>query len=177
MEIILFIITALIALASALMVITRKSPIASVLFLVLTFVCIAVLYVMLGAQFIAAMQIIVYAGAIMVLFLFVLMLLNLRGNQGWENISPARIGLGFAAAGLLLLVAVAWLKTAGSMEVAGLDPEMGTVSAFGDVLFQRFLLPFEIASVLLLGAIIGVVAMIKRKPLAELGEDKEGKVS
>jgi len=177
MEIILFIITALIALGSALMVITRKSPIASVLFLVLTFVCIAVLYVMLGAQFIAAMQIIVYAGAIMVLFLFVLMLLNLRGDQGWENISPLRIGMGFAAVGLLLLVAVVWLKTAGGMEAAELNPEMGTVSAFGDILFQRFLLPFEIASVLLLGAIIGVVALIKQKPQVEQTEEKEGEIS
>jgi len=177
MEIILFIITALIALGSALMVITRKSPIASVLFLVLTFVCIAVLYVMLGAQFIAAMQIIVYAGAIMVLFLFVLMLLNLRGDQGWENISPARIAMGFAAAGLLLLVAVAWLKTAGGMDAAGLNQEMGTVSAFGDVLFQRFLLPFEIASVLLLGAIIGVGALIKQKPHVEQTEKKGGEIS
>lgn len=166
MEVILFIITALVALGSALMVITRRSPVSSVLFLVLTFFCLAVLYVMLGAQFIAAMQIIVYAGAIMVLFLFVLMLLNLRGEQSWENITPSRIGLGFVATGGLLVVTVAWLKGVGS-KGAELDPAIGTVSAFGDALFQRFLLPFEIASVLLLGAIIGVVALIKRKPLEQ----------
>ncbi len=172
MEAILFIITALITLGSALMVITRKSPISSVLFLILTFFCLAVFYVMLGAQFIAAMQIIVYAGAIMVLFLFILMLLNLRGEQSWEQITPTRIALGFIAAGGLLLVTVAWLKGVGA-ECAELDPSMGTVSAFGDALFQRFLLPFEITSVLLLGAIIGVVAMIKRKP-QEKTEEKRG---
>jgi len=172
MEVILFIITALVALGSALMVITRRNPVSSVMFLVLTFFCIAILYVMLGAEFIAAMQIIVYAGAIMVLFLFVLMLLNLRGDQSWENITPTRIGLGFVAAGGLLVVTVAWLKSV-ALENVELNPELGTVQAFSDALFQRFILPFEIASVLLLGAIIGVVALIKRKPL-EQDESKGG---
>lgn len=170
MELILFTITALIALVSALMVITRKSPISSVLFLVLTFLCLAVLYVMLGAQFIAAMQIIIYAGAIMVLFLFVLMLLNLRTDQSWERSGTLRKWLGFVVTGGLLLVAAAWLKGTGAMD-GTLDPEMGTVSAFGDALFRRFLLPFEIASVLLLGAIIGVVAIIKGRSIERAEEE------
>ena len=169
METILFIITALIAVVSAFMVITRRKPITSVLFMVLTFFCLAVLYVMLGAQFIAAMQIIVYAGAIMVLFLFVLMLLSHRGAQTWEVAGPMRKWLGFMAAGGILLVAAAALQSVGAINNP-LDPNQGTVGAFGDALFNRFLLPFEIASVLLLGAIIGVVAMVKRKPADELSE-------
>jgi len=154
MESILFIIVALTVLISALLVITRRSPITSVLFLVLTFLSIAVLYVMLGAQFIAALQVIIYAGAIMVLFLFVVMLLNLRTPQPWEVSGPLRTGLGFIVAGGVLL-----------------DPEMGTVAAVGDALFRRFLLPFEIASVLLLVAIIGVVALVKRRHSPPSGEE------
>ena len=172
MEPFLFIITALVALLSALMVITRKNPVTSVLFLVLTFFCLAVLYVMLGAQFIAAMQIIVYAGAIMVLFLFVVMLLNLRGPQTWEVTGAMRKWLGFAAAGGILLIAATAIK--GITDVnAGLDPEIGTVNSIGSALFERFLLPFEIASVLLLGAIIGVVALVKRQP-PQAVEDEGG---
>ena len=170
MELILFIITGLVALVSAFMVITRRKPISSVLFLVLTFFCLAVLYVMLGAQFIAAMQIIVYAGAIMVLFLFVLMLLSHRGAQTWEVAGPLRKWLGFAAAGGVLLIAATAIQSVGRSDTP-LDPTLGTVSAFGDALFNRFLLPFEIASVLLLGAIIGVVAMIKRQPSQNMKEE------
>ncbi|NQT34061.1 NADH-quinone oxidoreductase subunit J [bacterium] len=172
MELILFIITALVALGSAFMVITRRSPIASVLFLILTFFCLAVFYVMLGAQFIAAMQIIVYAGAIMVLFLFVLMLLNLRGTQSWEVGNPLRKWLGFAAAGGILLVAATAIKSVGMIGTE-LDPALGTVESVGRNLFTRFLLPFEIASVLLLGAIIGTVAMVKQKQ-SESAEEKGG---
>jgi NADH-quinone oxidoreductase subunit J len=169
MESILFIITALVAVVSALMVITRRKPITSVLFLVLTFFCLAVLYVMLGAQFIAVMQIIVYAGAIMVLFLFVLMMLSHRGTQTWEVTDPLRKWLGFMAAGGIMLVAAAALQSIGALSTP-LDPNQGTVGAFGEALFTRFLLPFEIASVLLLGAIIGVVAMVKHKSADESGE-------
>ena len=173
MELILFIITGLVALVSAFMVITRRKPISSVLFLVVTFFCLAVLYVMLGAQFIAAMQIIVYAGAIMVLFLFVLMLLSHRGAQTWEVTRPLRKWLGFAAAGGVLLVAATAVQSVARSDTP-LDPAQGTVSAFGEALFNRFLLPFEIASVLLLGAIIGVVAMVKKQsPQALEGEGGE----
>ncbi|MDP8239213.1 MAG: NADH-quinone oxidoreductase subunit J [Candidatus Hatepunaea meridiana] len=171
MELTLFIITALVALGSAIMVITRKSPIISVLFLVLTFFCLAVFYVMLGAQFIAAMQIIVYAGAIMVLFLFVLMLLNLRGDQNWEVSGPLRKWLGWIAAGGVLLVVITAIQSVTGFNTE-LDPAVGTVSSIGDALFNRFLLPFEIVSVMLLGAIIGVVAMVKRKPSTE--DEEEG---
>lgn len=173
MEFFLFIVTAVIAVASALMVITGKKPISSVLFLVLTFFCLAFQYVILGAQFIAALQIIVYAGAIMVLFLFVVMLLNLKDEQSWEVRTPARIGLGFAVAAGLFLVAITALKGLPPDSVA-LDPSMGTVDAVGDALFKRFLLPFEVISVLLLVAIIGVVTLVKPRQSKSVVE-QEGK--
>lgn len=163
MEVALFILIALVAVVSALLVIIRKNPVSSVLFLVLTFFCLAMLYVMLGAQFIAAMQVIVYAGAIMVLFIFVVMLLNLGSDQKWEITGPVRMWLGFGAAAGILLLAVLAFKGMQSSPTE-MDASMGTVSAIGKVLFQTYLLPFEVASVLLLVAIIGVVAMVKRKP-------------
>ncbi len=163
MEVALFILIALIAVASALLVIIRKNAVSSVLFLVLTFFCLAMLYVMLGAQFIAAMQVIVYAGAIMVLFIFVVMLLNLGGEQKWEITGPVRKWLGFgAAAGVLLLAVMAFRGML--FPKTEMDTSIGTVSAIGKTLFESYLLPFEVASVLLLVAIIGVVALIKRKP-------------
>jgi len=126
---------------------------------------------MLGAQFIAAMQVIVYAGAIMVLFIFVVMMLNLSGSQKWEIIGPVRKILGFVAAAGVLLITVMLLRQSLGL-AADLDPSMGTVAAIGETLFQRYLLPFEIASVLLLAAIIGVVAIVRHNPLPE--ENREG---
>jgi len=110
MEAFLFIVIALMAIGSALMVITQRSPINSVLYLVIAFFCLAVLYVMLGAQMVAAFQVIVYAGAIMVLFVFVVMMLNLSKAQEWERIGPIRRWLGFAAAAGVLLVVVTALR-------------------------------------------------------------------
>ncbi|MDP8228998.1 MAG: NADH-quinone oxidoreductase subunit J [Candidatus Electryoneaceae bacterium] len=172
MEAILFIITALIAVVSALLVITGRQPVYSVLFLILTFFCVAILYVMLGAQFIAAMQVIVYAGAIMVLFMFVVMLLNLRDKQKWEVTNTLRKGLGFAVAGGVLLIIATALKSSFNA-TAELSKDYGTVGAVGDLLFQRFLLPFEVASVLLLTAIIGVVMMVKRQQRSDDPESPE----
>ena len=161
METLLFAVFALVAVASALVVITQKNPVNSVLALVVTFFCLAVLYVMLGAQFIAALQVIVYAGAIMVLFLFVVMLLNLKEKPAWDARGPLLTGLGFAAAGGVLLIAVTALRKPLGLS-ASIDPQMGTVASVGDALFRRFLLPFEVVSVLLLAAIIGAVALVKR---------------
>jgi len=160
MELILFIIIAVVAVAAALLVILGKNPVYSTLFLVTTFFCLAALYVMLGAPFIGALQVIVYAGAIMVLFLFVLMLLNLRDPQSWDITGRLRRWLGFAIAGGVLLVALAGVKAATSD--TPLDPKLGSVESVGDALFSKFLAPFEIASILLLIAIVGVVSLLKR---------------
>ena len=161
MSFILFIVFALAAVASALVVVTQKNPVNSILALIVTFFCLAVLYVTLGAQFIAALQVIVYAGAIMVLFLFVVMLLNLKEPARWDARGPLLTGLGFAAAGGLLLIAVAALREPLGLS-APLDPQLGSVGSVGEALFRKFLLPFEVVSVLLLAAIIGAVALVKR---------------
>ncbi len=173
MEAIIFILTALTAIVSALLVITGRDPVRSVLFLILTFFCVAVLYILLGAQFIAAMQVIVYAGAIMVLFMFVVMLLNLRSTDSREGTKLTRKSIGFVVAGGFLLVVISALKGAFNA-TAPLDKDMGTVAAVGDALFTRFLLPFEITSVLLLGAIFGTVMMVKREQKEQDETEAEG---
>lgn len=175
MEAVLFIVISLMSIGAALMVITQRSPINSVLYLVLAFFCLAIFYVMLGAQMVAAFQVIVYAGAIMVLFVFVVMMLNLSKTQDWERIGAIRKWLGFAAAAGVLLVVVTALR--GSLGInAPLDPNMGTVESIGAALFGRYMLPFEVASVLLLVAIVGVVAIVKREP-PPTNESEGGKTS
>ena len=161
MELILFIIVALAAVASALLVITGKNPVYSTLYLVSAFFCLAMLYVMLGAPFVGALQVIVYAGAIMVLFLFVVMLLNLREPQSWDVTSQMRRWLGFAFAAGIFLVALASVRAVVGSS-SPVNQQIGSVANIGMTLFSRFLLPFEVVSVLLLIAIVGVVALLKR---------------
>ncbi|PYO95758.1 MAG: NADH-quinone oxidoreductase [Gemmatimonadetes bacterium] len=159
-----------IAMVSALLCITRRSPIASALWLVVTLFSIAALFVLLDAQFIAVLQVLVYAGAIMVLFLFVIMLLNL-GRPGPSDIKGP-LGLGVAvllgAAMLFLLkpLGSATLPTAIQLpagSVAALQQQRGIVGSVANPLFDAYLIPFEIASVLLLAAIVGAVVLAKRK--------------
>jgi len=149
---------------SALMVVLSKNPIYSVLYLVVTFFCVGGHYLILSAEFLFAVHIIVYAGAIMVLFLYVIMLLNL--NQETE---PHKKNIyKFAAVisgGLLMLVLVGALKGAETAQVTfGAYPEIGLVKTLGRLLFNEFLLPFEIVSVLLLAAMVGAV-MLAKNPL------------
>jgi len=159
------------AILGGLMCITRRNPVASALWLVVTLFALAGLFVILDAQFLAALQVLVYAGAIMVLFLFVIMLLNL-GRAG----RPADIKGGFGkliatllAGGLALqLLTVAKLgppeairMPPGSMEA--LQREEGLVSVVGRSLYGDYLIPFEITSILLLAAIVGAVVLAKRK--------------
>ncbi|MBM3328616.1 MAG: NADH-quinone oxidoreductase subunit J [Calditrichaeota bacterium] len=166
MELILFILFGLAALASSLVVILARSPVTSVLMLVASFFSLAMLYVLLGAPFVAALQVIVYAGAIMVLFLFVVMLLNLKEKQIWEATGLLRKWLGFAAAAGVLLVAIAAVRSALTTPVPDLVP--GSPVVVGKALYTNFLVPFEVASVLLLIAIIGVVAMLKKNGTSPL---------
>ena len=144
------------------MVILEKNPIHSVLYLVITFFAIAGHYILLNAQFLAAVHIIVYAGAIMVLFLFVIMLLNL--NKETEPHKP--IAVKFAAvisAGILLVVLVGALRGTTSLPAPEMaNANIGLVKNLGKVLFNQFLLPFEIASILFLAAMVGAVMLGKR---------------
>ena len=159
-----------VAIASALLCITRRSPVASALWLVNTLFNLAAIYVLLDAHFIAAVQVLVYAGAIMVLFLFVIMLLNL-GRAGPTDIRGARGKLVAGVAGLVLAAELIVLRLAappGDLQlpagaVAQTVAAAGAVRAVGQPLFQSYLVPFEITSVLLLAAIVGAVVLAKRR--------------
>jgi NADH-quinone oxidoreductase subunit J len=145
-----------------LMVVLSKNPIHSVLYLVLTFFAIAGHYVLLNAQFLAAVHIIVYAGAIMVLFLFVIMLLNLN-KETEPHKSLWLKGSAAIASGSLLIVLVGSLKNAEQMQASNVyNGSIGLIENLGQTLFHEFLLPFEVASILLLGAMVGAVMLGKK---------------
>ncbi|NJD91860.1 MAG: NADH-quinone oxidoreductase subunit J [Geobacter sp.] len=166
MEILFFGLVAAIAIISSILVITNKNPINSALSLILTFFCLATLYVMLEAPFMAAIQIIVYAGAIMVLIVFVIMLLNIRSEAGGRTNHARFLG---SMTGVLLLI-LTW-TVIGKSSLTGakgaIDSAMiakvGHTELIGKSLFTEFLLPFEITSVLLLAAIVGAVVLSKKK--------------
>ena len=165
MEQLLFIILSVISVVAALCVIFVRNPIYSVLSLVVTFFSFAGHYILLKAQFLAIVQVIVYAGAIMVLFLFVIMLLNLNNTESQEKRSFISKAIAVVAGGLLLISLVGLLK--GSVLTPtlanGISPDdIGTVQTLGNVLFKDFVLPFEISSVLFLSAIIGAVMLGKK---------------
>ncbi len=160
----LFLFLSFVALLSALGVVLAKNPVHSVLFLILTFFTLSGHYLLLNAQFLAAVNIIVYAGAIMVLFLFVIMFLNL--NEATEPQKPllAKVAATIAG-GLLLLIMVAALR---DVQPVGYNPatfssQVGMVDKLGLVLFQQYQLPFELASILLLAAMVGSVMLGKRE--------------
>lgn len=160
----LFYFIAFLSIFFAVMVITTKNPVHSVLYLVITFFTFTVHYILLNAQFLAVVNFIVYMGAIMVLFLFVLMLLNL--NKETEPMKSVLVKVIGTIAGMCLLVTIA-----GSVKVLEVsnpvvlkNPEIGLVDNLGKVLFKEFLLPFEISSILLLTAMVGAVLLAKKEP-------------
>jgi NADH-quinone oxidoreductase subunit J len=156
----LFYFLSFLAVLSALLVVFSKSPVHSVLYLIITFFCIGGHYVLLNAQFLAVVHIIVYAGAIMVLFLYVLMLLNLNR----ESEPHKSTLLKFAAvisSGLVLIVLVGSLKGMDTMIITQ-TTDIGMVKNLGRVMFTDFLLPFEITSILLLAAMVGAVMIGKK---------------
>ena len=158
------------ALASALACITRRSPVASALWLVVTLFSLAALFVLLDAQFIAVLQLLVYAGAIMVLFLFVIMLLNLGRPGPMDVKGPVGVGTAFLLGGVLLFQL--WILRQAALpasiqlppgSVARLQQEQGFVAAIAQPLFDTYLIPFEITSLLLLAALVGAVVLAKRR--------------
>ncbi len=153
------------AVVSALLMITTKRPVRAAMSLVATMSFLAGCYVMLQAHLIAALQLIVYAGAIMVLFLFVIMLLNIQEKEGMLAGSAIILQIvGVVLVGLLFIVMVSLFKVDGSVVPFGeVAAEFGTTKAVGEMLFTKYLLPFEIASVLLLAAIVGAVILAKRR--------------
>lgn len=159
----LFGILSFLAIMFALMVVFTRNPINSVLYLVLTFFCIAGHYLLLNAQFLAVVHIVVYAGAIMVLFLFVIMLMNLNQDTEPQKTIITKIIAG-CIGGILLFVMVGTLKGAEQMGLQHYGhSEIGLVKNLGKVLFGEFLFPFEIASVLLLAAMVGAIMLGKKE--------------
>lgn len=158
-----------IAVASGLMVVISRNPVHSALFLIVTLFSLAGLFVLLNAHFLAVIQVLVYAGAIMVLFLFVVMLLNLKPVASeFEKLLTLKI-LGVGAA-IILLFEILYLISEESFKgLSGIvTPELiaqegGNTRMLGKLLFTDYLLPFEITSVLLIVAIIGAVVLAKRK--------------
>jgi NADH-quinone oxidoreductase subunit J len=161
----------LIAIAAAIVFVTRRSPVAAALWLVVVMFCLAALYVMLEAHFIGAIQVLVYAGAIMVVFLFVVMLLNLgqptdladiRGK--WGRIVAGFIGLAMLAQIMVLARATFPIPLVRPERVATEEMrELGAVGVVAKPLFNQHLLAFELTSILLLVAIVGAVAVGKRR--------------
>lgn len=151
----------------AIMVVASKNPIHSILYLIITFFAIAGHYLLLNAQFLAIVHIIVYAGAIMVLFLYVLMMMNLNvDNEPTKNVFLKIAAV--VSGGLLLVVLVASLKGAETLNSAApLDTQVGLIKNLGKTLFGEFLFPFEVSSILLLAAMVGAIMIGKKDPASE----------
>lgn len=152
--------------ASALLAVTRRNPVHSMLWVLALFLHVAGIFLLLGAEFLAAVQVIVYAGAILIFYLFVVMLLDLPDEEARSRFGShwplaAAVGLSFAI--------LAWLARTGTgaapaaTHVASTGRPQGSLSAIGMALFGPFALPFEIASLLLLAAIIGAVVLARRR--------------
>ena len=158
------------AIVAAFLCVTRRSPVASALWLVLSMFSLAAIYVLLDAHFIAAVQVMVYAGAIMVLFLFVIMLLNLGADSSTDMVGwPGRVIAGVLA---VVMVIELWavrqmLPDAGLTLPAGelqrMTQEQGAVTLVAEPLFRDYLVPFEITGVLLLAATAGAIVLAKRR--------------
>jgi len=163
-ELIAFIVLAPVAVASALGMLFSKNAVYAAIYLIINFVTVAVFYLILGGAFIAVSQVAVYAGAIMVLFLFVIMLLGaerlgLSNTLAWQKPLALVLGIVLAAESIYMLVFKAGENTPGSTLPAG----FGSPGSIGLELFQNYLLPFEVTSVLLLVAMIGAIVLTRQE--------------
>jgi NADH-quinone oxidoreductase subunit J len=169
MEHLFFFYFALVIAASSLLVVAVRNPIYSALSLLIMFFHVAGLYVMLHAEFLAAVQVIVYAGAILVLYLFVVMLLNLKQDDRYHRQWPAAGAVGsilaLEAAVLTLLKGRTGAARPAASETAG--EGIGNTEALGDVLYSTYLFPFEVASLILLVAMIGAIILAKKDLVSE----------
>ena len=167
LDLILFLILSLIEIVTALGLLLSRNAIYSALFLVLNFVTVAVFYLLLGAPFIAMMQITVYAGAIMVLFLFVIMLLGAEQLPQTEVLPwqrPLAIGLAFLLALEATAIFLTRARPAGDITAPGEAVNMmDSLRTLGMTLFRDYLLPFEVTSILLLVAMIGAIVLVRKE--------------
>lgn len=166
-ESVLFYLFGSVAVGTALAMILQRNPLLSALLLVANFFCIASLYLLLQQQFLAVIQIVVYTGAIMVLVVFVIMLLNLGDEERktqrinvWQS-----VGLALVAGFVVEMVYILMFKnpTGAYRELHPDAARLGTVEAIGEAMFNKFLLPFEVTSFLLLVAIVGAVILAKKR--------------
>ncbi len=158
----LFWMLSIMTLFSAIMVIASKNPVYSVLWLIVTFFTISGHYILLNAQFLAVVNIIVYAGAIMVLFLFVIMLMNLNKDTEPQKSKWLKLA-GAVAGGCLLLVLIAALRNTEANPTELMHGDIGLIQNLGKVLFNQYVVPFEISSVLFLSAMVGAVVIGKKE--------------
>lgn len=180
----IFYIFATIAIACSLLVVLKKNPVASAFSLVLVFFAFAGIYALLDAHLIAALQVLVYAGAIMVLFIFVIMLLNAdvpSFDLGRSHVSMRAVAC-IGAAMLFMAFVWAFKESPNLLSSAGFSPERitaagGNTRVISELMFSEYILPFELTSVLLLGAIVGAVAIAKRWSEASKMGAKKGGVS
>jgi len=162
---IIFLLLSVMAVGSALMMITSKNPVNSVLWLIVVFFAISGHYILLNAQFLAIVNIIVYAGAIMVLFLFVVMLMNLNAES--EPVKNRRLQLiGVTSGGALMLIIVSAISKIDVEQLVQINAgDSGLIKVLGMNLFKNYVLPFEISSVLFLSAMIGAVVIGKKEEI------------
>jgi len=163
-EILLFFFIAAIAVATAVLMVLQRNPVMSAIYLIGNFFCLAAFYLLLRAQLLAVLQVAVYTGAIMVLVIFVIMLLNLGNEAQLLEHFSLKAGVGIAlVCGLLLEIFYVVFADKPSALPAPLTPSnLGTVESIGSALFGKFLLPFEVTSILLLAAIVGAVVLAKK---------------
>ena len=148
----------------SILVITAKNPVHSILYLILTFATFTIHYVLMNAQFVAIVNFIVYMGAILVLFLYTLMLINLNKESEPQKSNFIKI-IGFIAGACFLVAIVAALKAFKTSQLVVLsDPNLGLVKNLGKILFNEYLLPFEVSSILLLSAMVGAVLLATKDP-------------
>lgn len=183
LDTVIFVFSAVVAVFGAVMMIGQRNPVASVLYLIVSIVAQAALYVQLGALFLGAVLIIVYAGAILVLFLFVIMLLNLRGGEDLGEGSNAVSKTTKYLVSLLFVVEMAMVVRSAMFTKAGpvgimAEPSgnFGTVETVAELLYSKYLFPFELASILLLVAIVGAVVIARRRHHDDANlEEEEGR--
>jgi NADH-quinone oxidoreductase subunit J len=162
MEWVIFLPAAALALAGGVGVIASRQPVHSALSLLVVLASLAVTYLILAAQFIAVLQVIVYAGAIVVLFLFVIMLLHAQRGEGAREKLPRQRAAAFALGAIYLVVlATAVLAAAGPLRPV--DPDFGTAQSVGESLFGTYVLPFELASIILLVGMIAATILTRRE--------------
>jgi NADH-quinone oxidoreductase subunit J len=163
---IVFYLLAAFILGFGVLVVSSINPVHSVIYLVLDFLSIAALYVLLGAEFVAAIQVLVYAGGIVVLYLFVVMLVNVKTPPEAFRAAArhSRLGLALAAAVLAEIVVVAvWSRSAQARPAAAASlPVSGNTEQVGWLLYTNYLIPFEVASMLLLVAMIGAIVLARK---------------